>query len=639
MPDRVFDSLREALGGGSPEPVELYGSDIDRKLRDAAPAILKLDGRWAALCEIRGKDALIAHPDGSRQRVPFPELVNRLCREKTEPHRTEVEALLAGCGIAPSRLERAFQILVLERIAAKHVGTLYEVRTQPGSSFGAQLRQTGVARSAAALVFAHAAEYVLWLSAWWVLGAHALQGHVDAGWLAAWALLLFSVVPFRMLGAWTQGAASTALGGLLRERLLAGALHLTPEEVRLEGAGSFLGRAIEAESIESLALGGGIAGGLALIELMLAIVVLCFAAGDHILVPLLLCWIAIIGFLAARHWQSRRLWTTARLRMTHDLIEKMTGHRTRLAQQPSDQWHEEEDRAVNEYVALSASMDGDAARLASLAPRAWLVSGIAGLAPAFIEGGSSSPAALGLALGGILLAWQALRKLAGGLSQLAGAAIAWRQVGELFHAAARAQTPAPRRSASGDLIVDASGVSFRHDHRTDPVLSSVSLRVRRGDWILLEGESGGGKSTLAALLADLRRPSAGLLLRWGGVACAPQFHENHVFTGTFAFNMLMGRAWPPSGDDLKEAEEVARELGLGCLLDRMPGGMAQMVGETGWQLSQGERSRLFLARALLQNADLTILDESFAALDPENLRKSLECALKRARSLMVVAHP
>jgi ATP-binding cassette subfamily B protein len=78
---------------------------------------------------------------------------------------------------------------------------------------------------------------------------------------------------------------------------------------------------------------------------------------------------------------------------------------------------------------------------------------------------------------------------------------------------------------------------------------------------------------------------------------------------------------------------------LGALLDRMPAGMGQIMGETGWQLSQGERSRLFLARALLQNSDLTILDESFAALDPENLRMSLECALKRARSLMVVAHP
>ena len=71
----------------------------------------------------------------------------------------------------------------------------------------------------------------------------------------------------------------------------------------------------------------------------------------------------------------------------------------------------------------------------------------------------------------------------------------------------------------------------------------------------------------------------------------------------------------------------------------MPGGLMQMVVETGWQLSQGERSRLFLARALLQNAELVVLDESFAALDPENLRQALECALRRAKTLLVVAHP
>jgi ATP-binding cassette subfamily B protein len=90
---------------------------------------------------------------------------------------------------------------------------------------------------------------------------------------------------------------------------------------------------------------------------------------------------------------------------------------------------------------------------------------------------------------------------------------------------------------------------------------------------------------------------------------------------------------------LQEAEAVCRELGLGNLLDRMPAGLLQMVGETGWQLSHGERSRLYIARALLQGADLVILDESMAALDPETLRQSLRCVLDRAPTLLVIAHP
>lgn len=101
----------------------------------------------------------------------------------------------------------------------------------------------------------------------------------------------------------------------------------------------------------------------------------------------------------------------------------------------------------------------------------------------------------------------------------------------------------------------------------------------------------------------------------------------------------MGRAWPPSPSDVEGAERICRELDLGDLLDRMPGGLQQMVGETGWQLSHGERSRLFIARALLQGADLVLLDESFAALDPETLRRALGCVLERASTLVVIAHP
>lgn len=65
----------------------------------------------------------------------------------------------------------------------------------------------------------------------------------------------------------------------------------------------------------------------------------------------------------------------------------------------------------------------------------------------------------------------------------------------------------------------------------------------------------------------------------------------------------------------------------------------QFVGETGWQLSHGEKSRLYVARTILQQADLVILDESFAALDPETLRQALACVMKRVPTLLLIAHP
>ena len=101
----------------------------------------------------------------------------------------------------------------------------------------------------------------------------------------------------------------------------------------------------------------------------------------------------------------------------------------------------------------------------------------------------------------------------------------------------------------------------------------------------------------------------------------------------------MGRGWPPRPEDFAEADALCRELGLGELLDRMPAGLLQMVGETGWRLSHGEQSRLYIARALLQGADVVVLDESFAALDPETLRRALRCVLARAATLLVIAHP
>jgi ATP-binding cassette subfamily B protein len=204
----------------------------------------------------------------------------------------------------------------------------------------------------------------------------------------------------------------------------------------------------------------------------------------------------------------------------------------------------------------------------------------------------------------------------------------------------------------GRVLLAARDLSFRYPDRGEPTVRGVEVRITAGERLLLEGQSGGGKSTLASLLAGSRVPDSGLLLlegldratlgatRWRRcVVLAPQFHDNHVLMGTFAFNALMGRGWPPRPSDLEEAEALCRTLELGPLLDRMPGGMLQMVGETGWQLSHGERSRLYLARALLQGQNLIILDESFAALDPETLRRTLATSLAMAPTILVIAHP
>jgi len=376
--------------------------------------------------------------------------------------------------------------------------------------------------------------------------------------------------------------------------------------------------------------------------------------GSGLLVLLLAVWMAIAALATWRYARERARWTEARLALTHATVEQMTGHRTRLAQEPPERRHKDEDEALERYHQISARMDLWGMAVSAAIPNGWLITGLAGLLPAFLRNANSSELAAGL--GGILLAHQALRHMSSGAAQLVGAGISWKSVAPLFQAAA-----SRLRSRHSDTcsmaepvrtVLDASDLSFRYRDAGRPVLENVDLRIEQGDWILLEGASGGGKSTLVSLLTGLREPSAGLLTSGGldrhalgedawrrRFASAPQYHENHLLTGSLAFNLLLGRAWPPAPEDLAEANSVCRELGLGPLLDRMPGGLHQVVGDTGWQLSQGERSRVFLARALLQRSEMVILDESFAALDPENLRQSMECTLKRAKTLLVVAHP
>jgi ATP-binding cassette subfamily B protein len=397
----------------------------------------------------------------------------------------------------------------------------------------------------------------------------------------------------------------------------------------------------------------------------LAGIVLGCGAGGLVHVASLLGWLGFAAWLGVRFWACLRDWTRARLEMTNDVVERMAGHRTRLAQEVPARRHEGEDEALDNYLALSLKLDRASLALQALVPRGWWILGVLGMAPAFIFGGTSL-GALAVGIGGLLLGLQAFRHLADGLERTLAALVGWRSVKPFWDAAARREPLGEPEFALADStarvgeigehppapLLDLREVTFRHRTRAEPVLKGVDLQVYAGDKILLEGPSGGGKSTLASLLSGARNVGSGLILLRGldkevvgkeawrrKVVLVPQFHENHVFLGSFAFNALMGRRWPPSATDLSDAERTCRALGLGPLLARMPGGLLQNVGETGWQLSHGERSRLYIARALLQGAEVMILDESFAALDPETLRGNLSYVLENTSTLVVIAHP
>jgi len=571
-------------------------------------------------------------------------------------HAGEIDGLLDTAAVRPSRRASVARALLDETLRDHDAADAWRIVVDPGSGFLWQLRRWGALRSVSMLLAGHAIQLALWIASWLLIGRGALEGRTEWGWLTGWALLIATMVPLQLWTSWLQGALALSLSRQLKERLLVGALRLEPDQIRHQGAGQLLGRVLESDTVEALAIGGGLQAALAIVELTMAAAVLWFGAAGGAHVALLAGCAAAAAPIVWTYHRRRRTWSATRLAMTHELVEQLAGHRTRLAQEAPELWHVEEDRSLEDYLSRSQALDAPLPALLVGLPRGWTLLAIAALAPALLSG--TPAAALAISLGGVLLAALALRRAVEGLSQLSGAVVSWTEARPLFEAAARRPQPSivdarsePGRTRQGPAL-EIRDVSFRYPGRSAEVLRGCSLAVAAGQRVLVRGTSGGGKSTLASLVAGLRTPGAGLILVDGLdrrtlgahgwrrlVAAAPQFHENHVLSETFAFNLLMGRQWPPSDADLDEAEQVSRELGLGDLFDRMPAGLLQLVGEGGWQLSHGERGRLFMARTLLQGGELMILDESFAALDPASLRTALECVLRRAPTLLVIAHP
>ncbi|HEY6620567.1 MAG TPA: ATP-binding cassette domain-containing protein [Steroidobacteraceae bacterium] len=516
-----------------------------------------------------------------------------------------------------------------------------------------QLRASRLHWQASALIAIHLLETLVLLASWACIGYGALSGRLDAGWLAAWALALGTSVPLRAAATWLQGVVAIGFGGVLKQQLLIGALAMDSDLIRAKGTGELMSEVLESESIDGLGASGGIATVLALLELLVAPFLFLWGAGVAAEIGVIIGWALLAGVLFVRDLRVRTDWTRQRASLTDRLVENMTAHRTRSMQQSAANWHDEDDAALERYLVTSRRLDQGVARIKALIPSGYVIVSIAALAPAFLTG-SATLAQLAITFGSILFAASSFERLCFGYSQGAAAWIGWKICEPILKAAAHAPLAAviDVRDKLSKSVVQARGVSFCHEHRRESVLADCSFSIERGDQILLEGASGSGKSTLAAILAGSRAPSEGYVLAGGldrhtlgdaawrrRIALAPQYHENHIVCGTLIFNLLLARVFPYSQDDVEEARAVCRELGLGEMIERMPAGLHQLVGDTGWRLSQGERSRIYLARALLQKADVVVLDESLAALDPENLRQSLECVMRRSPTLIVIAHP
>ncbi|MGV9325697.1 ABC transporter ATP-binding protein [Streptosporangium sandarakinum] len=233
------------------------------------------------------------------------------------------------------------------------------------------------------------------------------------------------------------------------------------------------------------------------------------------------------------------------------------------------------------------------------------------------------------------------------LSEIGGRLRSARSVLARLDAVLRAEplpeAPEPIRPVRHDLELES--VTFGHDGRR--VFDGVSLTVPEGRRLAVVGPSGAGKSTLLQLLARFHDVDAGAV-RVGGVdvraigaeelmaRIAIVFQDVYLFDGTIEENVRLGRP------DATEAEvrAAAAAARLDEVVERLPGGWAANVGEGGALLSGGERQRVSIARALLKDAPIVLLDEVTSALDPVNeaaVHDGIE-RLMAGRTVVMVAH-
>ena len=197
-----------------------------------------------------------------------------------------------------------------------------------------------------------------------------------------------------------------------------------------------------------------------------------------------------------------------------------------------------------------------------------------------------------------------------------------------------------------DHSVELKNVTFSYDD-TKNALTNVSLNIGSGQTVAFVGPSGGGKSTLASIVARFFDPQSGSVLI-GGVdvknidkeelmnTVSFVFQNSHLIKGTILDNVRLGK---PEAD---EKEVIAALKAAQCMdiIEKFPDGINTVIGSKGVYLSGGEAQRIAVARAILKNSPIIILDEATAFADPDNESK-VQAAfneLAKGRTVIMIAH-
>jgi ATP-binding cassette, subfamily C, bacterial CydC len=247
-----------------------------------------------------------------------------------------------------------------------------------------------------------------------------------------------------------------------------------------------------------------------------------------------------------------------------------------------------------------------------------------------------------------LASFEAVQPLAAAARELSATLAAGRRLLELVDRNAAVVDPAaPAAAPRWPFTVALEGVRARHAPGESPALDGVSLRLEPGRRVALVGASGAGKTTAVSLLMRFLDPEAGRVTlaerdlreyRQEDVrrAIAVAGQDSYVFAASVRENVRLAR--PDAGEG--EIELALRRARLWSWVARLPDGLDTPVGEDGCELSGGERQRLVLARALLADAPVLVLDEPTAHLDPATARDLVTDVFDAAgdRSVLLITH-